>query len=66
MAGYRMFTRTWWADNKCTIPHTGRKHTIGYFLTEEGAREHCRVVNRARFGEAMRGPRGLCCEYEEV
>lgn len=66
MATYRTFTRTWWLDARCTKPGAGRKRMTGHrFDTAQEAREYCNSYNTMRFGSSMRGPRGLCCEFEE-
>ncbi len=64
---FRTFTRTWWLDAACTKPDAGRKRMTGQrYATEAEAREACRSHNLMRYGASMRGPRGLCMEYEEV
>lgn len=64
---YRTFTRTWWLDAKCTKPGAGRKRLSGnYYATQDEAREACRNYNLMRFGASMRGPKGLCMEFEGV
>lgn len=64
---YRMFTRTWWADDKCTIPRAGRKsYDPREFSSEADAQAACRGYNLYTYGSTTgRGPRGMCAEYEE-
>lgn len=68
MARYRTFTRTWWADDDCTVPEPGEKD---YSESEEfedwlEAGGACREYNIENFGPTRRGPRGLCMEFEET
>lgn len=49
MAGYRIFTRTWWRDNPSwpngLEPSPGRKYTIDTANSYEEAQEVCRKYN---------------------
>jgi hypothetical protein len=67
---FRTFTRTWWADDACTIPEPGRKVYAGRrYASEDEARDACAEYNRRfatrRHPDRRRGPRGLCMEYEQ-
>lgn len=66
MSRYRIFRRTWWRDNKCTIPGPGRRFYSGQVASSEAqARLICRANNLEDFGsETGRGPRGAAWEYE--
>lgn len=65
MASFRIFKRTWWADDACTQPEAGpKRYSRKRASSEDEARALCRALNRRDFGTTMRGPRGAAWEYE--
>lgn len=65
---YRVFRRSWWADEACTKPveSLSRGATIEHVETEEEAREACRAFNCDAQGNRIRRPYGVAYEYEEA
>lgn len=63
---YRVFSRRWWKDAKCTIPGAGRKTTIQIVEGEDAAQKLCRSHNRDENGNRIRRPYGSAWEYERV
>lgn len=48
---YRIFERTWWKDNACTMPSAGRKrYSQQVVQTETEAQRICRAENAQRPG----------------
>lgn len=63
---YRVFSRRWWKDAKCTIPGAGRKITIEIVYGEAAAQKLCHSHNRDEFGNRIKRPYGSAWEYERV
>ena len=63
---YRLFTRTWWAENAQwpggLEPCAGRRHYKGYAQSEQEAIAFCRDWNR----EHPAGRLSRKCEFEEA
>jgi hypothetical protein len=65
---YRIFKRTWWADDACTVPGPGPKHHLRgqEFDTIDEAREFCAKHGEMDFGPTRRGRRGMAYEFERA
>lgn len=65
---YRVFRRSWWADEACTVPveRLSAGTTILRVETEDEARALCREYNVGPDGERIRRPYGVAYEYERV